>query len=176
MTRGKLVLFTDNEVFSSVEFNGDMYWDGFGKDAAKALQKSDSVNKFIKQVHKFDKKYFGYYHECGRDALVSPIYPDWGPDHIIDLRTDYYKIWFSDYLYIKNLASYTLTFLGNETCWDNEQQHFNNNDVIYKLAPGDIGIFNFTEAAADTRDCKKQNKLQKYPEMAQGHDGDEDNA
>ena len=41
MVRGKIVLATNKTTYTSVEFNGGMYWDWYGKEKVPALQKAN---------------------------------------------------------------------------------------------------------------------------------------
>ena len=62
MTRGKLVVITDKGMFSSIEFNGDMYPDnGHGADAVKLLNNEVyELDDFTPAIIKFNKEHHNY--------------------------------------------------------------------------------------------------------------------
>lgn len=60
MTRGRLVLITDEYVFVSTEFNGGMYFGGHGEEAMEAIRDVRTVDEFRDAICAFNKKYFGY--------------------------------------------------------------------------------------------------------------------
>ncbi len=104
-TRGRLVLVTqvDNidKVFTSPEFNGDMYWSGFGKRAYNTLDKVKTFDDYEKRVKKFNSNYFGY---------NGPMVVSESMDNLKDLSS-YIKKWGSDYLYIKNITGHDIDIL-----------------------------------------------------------------
>lgn len=98
MTRGKFVIITDKGTFSSLEFNGDMYFkEGHGPEVVERLARVSNVKDLIKEVDAFNTKNFHY--EVSRLDLT---YKASRKNFINFFRTNYYDIWFSDYLYIKN--------------------------------------------------------------------------
>lgn len=61
MTRGTFFVVTDSGVFSSDEFNGDMYPDGYGKIAFELLRdKIVDIKTFKSEIKKFNNNYFEY--------------------------------------------------------------------------------------------------------------------
>ncbi len=159
MTRGKLVIFGDDYILSSVEYNGDMYWTGHGREARRRLKKVKTRKDFIEENIKFDEENFGYARQLGKEGLI--YYPlaegNWSRESLLDMNTDYFKKWFSDYLYIKNLSKENLIF----TC-RNARGHEGDIPKRYMLAPGKIGIFRFGEVAENEADDFK-NKLKVLP-------------
>lgn len=100
MTRGKLVVITNHGVYSSIEFNGDMYPEGCGEDAIRELIRVDNTGKFLDAVIRFNREHHNYEIEeeelifnCGNN-IVS----------LFDMSVDYFDKWFSDYLYVKNMT------------------------------------------------------------------------
>lgn len=95
MTRGQIAIITDKGIETSIEFNGDMYYSGNGKEVIKGLKKVNTVAEYESFVevfnethHDYDKQLFYY---MGENTL--------------DFSQNYFDNWFSDYLYIKNISS-----------------------------------------------------------------------
>ncbi len=99
MTRGKFVVITEDKVLSTFEFNGDMYYDGagHGPEVIERLGRVNNKDDLNKEVREFNKNNFEYEMDDG-DTFFECQNP-------IDFSDDYFEYWFSDYLYIKNLAS-----------------------------------------------------------------------
>ena len=62
MTRGKFVVITDDRVFSSFEFNGDMYYDGHGHgpEVIERLGRVNNLEELNKEIRDFNYKNFNY--------------------------------------------------------------------------------------------------------------------
>ena len=104
MTRGKLAIVTNNRhIFTSVEFNGDMYIEGYGKDAIRSLDKVSEPGDFAEAVKTFNKEHHNY----DDRELVFDI-SDWY-DSMLDMSIDYSDNWFSDYVYLRNLSDEAIT-------------------------------------------------------------------
>lgn len=99
MTRGKFVVITDDKVLSTFEFNGDMYYDGqgHGPEVIERLGRVNNKDDLNKEVREFNENNHQYKMDDG-DTFFEAQNP-------IDFSDDYFGYWFSDYLYIKNLAS-----------------------------------------------------------------------
>lgn len=95
MTRGNFVLITDEGVFASVQFNGDMYPSYNGRYVYNMLKKVETFDEFKAAVKRFDENRFGY----GEEANTLKRYSN------LDFSDDYYGRYNSDYLYIKNISS-----------------------------------------------------------------------
>lgn len=95
MTRGKIIFIDrDGRVYSSVEFNGDMYPDG---NADRILEMFEAgfftnYNNFECFVIRFNKSHYGY-----EDELIHPVACD--EEMVIDVKENW-----TDYLYIINNA------------------------------------------------------------------------
>jgi hypothetical protein len=102
MTRGKMVLITPLfKVLSSIEFNGDMYYDGgYGEEICSIFKLISSEEGFKQMVAGFNNNNFEY----NDDPLVYAI--DFDTLRVFD--TNYYDIWSSDYLYIKNCCPFDI--------------------------------------------------------------------
>lgn len=105
MTRGRLVLITDDAIYSSVEFNGDMYWEGHGKDAYEGMEKVKNIKDYESFVEQFDKQKFGYAKEDGCDLIRVIAGSDEKKKEYLNFKDEYLAKWFSDYLYIKNVGT-----------------------------------------------------------------------
>lgn len=125
MTRGNFVLLTNDANWMSVQFNGDMYPSGKGKLVYYMLQNQvtdyDSLATAIRQ---FDDACFGYVKEYEED-----VSPRKAPNEI-DFSHDYFKIYHSDYLYIKNMADFPITIID-----EGKQKH--------KIQPDEIQVWYF---------------------------------
>lgn len=99
MTRGKFVVITDDKVLSTFEFNGDMYYTdyGHGPEVIERLGRVNNTDDLNKEVREFNENNHKYEMDDG-DTFFECQNP-------IDFSDDYLGYWFSDYLYIKNLAS-----------------------------------------------------------------------
>ena len=60
MTRGKLVLIENNGVWTSDEYNGDMYYECHGQVAVAMLKKVSNLSGFANTICRFNKCEFGY--------------------------------------------------------------------------------------------------------------------
>ncbi len=121
MTRGKMVLLSDDTVISTIEFNGDMYPSGNGGIAYKALEKVKSEEDLRKAAMKLNERY-GY---------NEPLVWSWKyADDLLDMSTGYFDKWFSDYLYIKNGGDQSACIVER-------------NGDEFELKPGEVVVLNF---------------------------------
>ena len=93
MTRGKIIYIDrDGKVFSSVEFNGDMYPDGNADRILELFEAGyfTSYNSYENFVVRFNKSHYGYTEE-----LIHPFVCK--EDRVIDVTENW-----TDYLYIIN--------------------------------------------------------------------------
>jgi len=145
MTRGTAIIITKNNVYSTVEYNGDMYPDGKGdamlQDLRKIHAKKDLLELQAKWIDNYGyteeekKKLYPYIHTT--KWLIEEL--KWLTKHenmtkkdlfkavvnyfkisnnfkkqIIDFRIDYYKYWFSDWLFIKNISNEKFVIVEND--------------------------------------------------------------
>ena len=107
MTRATLYLFTDKQVTSSCEYNGDGYPEGYGVLYMELLERTKTVKDFTSMVQQFNSLTFKYegkiiYHEIIEKHFNSSL----GGKKIIDLnKADYNKVYFSDWIFLKNISS-----------------------------------------------------------------------
>ena len=83
MTRGKFVLITEDQVYISIEFNGDMYPSGHGIEVMNRLKKVHTPDDFISEVTGFNKENFQY-----KDKLIYTESLAWFKK-FKDFRIDY---------------------------------------------------------------------------------------
>lgn len=72
MTRGTAYLFLGgNVVYSSIEFNGDMYFDGcgYGSEMMEAIKFCDTLEGFAEIVKEFNESH----HKYREDVLVYQV-------------------------------------------------------------------------------------------------------
>ena len=107
MTRGTFYYFSsDGKVYASNEFNGDMYFEGHGEDAAKGLSMVNSLDDFKKFVRVFNRKHFRYPDDevrtyCIGDAVLGGF-----------LNMDnYFQKYGSDYIYLMNATDNPMEFI-----------------------------------------------------------------
>ena len=112
MTRGKIFFVSDELIYSSIEFNGDMMPDSLGEFAIDCLQKANDWKSFVEQLKWFDNKFFHYNENVNGGIYRSrPL-----SDNSFNFAEDYFKNFGSDYLYIKNNGSKTLKIIdANDT-------------------------------------------------------------
>ncbi len=114
MTRGKMVLITPQfEAYTTTEFNGDMYWEGYGKELCPYLIQINDLEAFKDYVEAFNSKNFDYDEEL-IDEVPFSYFKLFGID-------TYFTYWFSDYLYIKNACPFDIII-----------KDYNGNDVTLK--------------------------------------------
>ena len=124
MTRGNFLLITDTANWMSSQFNGDMYPSGNGKIVYHMLESVKNYNDLTAAILKFDKERFGYSYEYGEDMTPKIISDN------IDFSKDYYAVYNSDYLYIKNASDKDCTIIAK-------------NEVEQTIKPGEIQVWNF---------------------------------
>ena len=122
MTRFQIAVIKDGVIYTSTEFNGDGYWSGHGEVVYAALQNITTVEEWKEYVTKFNSETFEYDEE-----LHYKIEDEY--DNYLDMSEDYFKNWFSDYIYIKNIGEDEVEFITE------------NGKTI--LVPNDVAVFNF---------------------------------
>lgn len=120
MTRGKIVAVTDTELWSSVEFNGDMYPDdgGHGEEVIEGLKECKTLMNYRGFCEEFNNENFQYEgeFECedGEDGELF-IARKIDPRGKFDLEGDsYFEKWFSDWLYVKNFGTRNADFIDRD--------------------------------------------------------------
>ena len=123
MTRGNFLLITDTANWMSIQFNGDMYPSCNGKFVYHMLESVETYDDLAAAILKFDEERFGYSYEYGEDMTPKSISDN------IDFSKDYYAVYNSDYLYIKNASDKDCTIIAK-------------NEVEQTIKPGEIQIWN----------------------------------
>lgn len=108
MTRGKLVLVTNanGDCLVSPELNGDMYCEGRspGMKAFKRLQNCNDEDQFAKITETFLSEY-RYLDEYKEEKIKNRKYLRYSNVVLNNFEsTNYFKNWFSDFLYIRNIS------------------------------------------------------------------------
>jgi hypothetical protein len=129
MTRGQMVIILpNNKVLTSIEFNGDMYFEGLGQEAFLRLLAVNSEEKYLETVKEFNTLHYGY-----KENLTYP-HPY---DSLVNMKNyGYFDLtspdcWFSDYLYIKNISGNT--------------QHIETHECSVDIENGGVCVLNFEE-------------------------------
>ena len=126
MTRWTAYLITDGWIYSSTEFNGDMYPEGYGESFILGLEKVKTFNEFIAMLVLFNQQAHGYPVE---EVATLHSQSFWGKP-IVFSDDDYYEKYFSDWTFWKNATSTPVEFeTRDEKC--------------FTLLPGRTIAFNF---------------------------------
>jgi len=129
MTRGTFVLLTkDGKLYQSLEFNGDMYWDGYGEEAFNLMQDIETKEQFKNAVILFNETHHNYTDEEEYIYNCEPV------EEFLNgfVKTKYFEYWFSDYIFFKNASEHDITV-----------KDYNNNDIVLKN--GEVTILKFGE-------------------------------
>lgn len=108
MTRGKFVLFCPEAVWQSTEFNGDMYFEGNGREAAEGMQDVHTAEGLEILMLRFNSRHYGYPEEevTVTGGLMDKV--QYGA--MLDMKHDYFSKYGSDYLFIANRSGKALEF------------------------------------------------------------------
>ena len=146
MTRGTFYLIhnykTDSILFSSCEFNGDMYPGGHYEEAVSLLSHVRSAADFYKIAFVFDKRNFHYaeqenssFFSFDRKVMIANTIPklshiSFNKNTVIDMRINYFENWFSDYLFFRIIGEAPVQFIDTD-------------GKPYFAQPGETITFNF---------------------------------
>lgn len=113
MTRGTAFLLLDDVCLESVEFNGEMYPEGYGDMFFEQLKKVKDRKDFEKFISEFNKSSFGYEYETliykiEKVEMYDVITKD---ELIIDFNYKYFERFGSDWIFFKNLTGTFVKFL-----------------------------------------------------------------
>lgn len=148
MTRGKIVLVTNNRVFETTEFNGDM-----GPDMVIGILTTQLIDKInsrqdLENAAAEINKYYGY-----SEKLVYIK----NKEHIKSFsKRTYFKRWFSDYLYVIN---------RRDTALDIKDY----NGRMVQLQPNEYGIFRFGTLISKHKSKKKRLVYIAHPFTSNGN-------
>ena len=124
MTRGNFILITNTANWMSIQFNGDMYPSCNGKFVYHMLESVETYDDLTAAILKFDKERFGYADMHDIDLSPKSISDD------INFSEDYFTIYNSDYLYIKNASDKECTIIAK-------------NGAKQTIKPGEIQVWDF---------------------------------
>lgn len=124
MTRGNFILITNTANWMSIQFNGDMYPSCNGKFVYHMLESVETYDDLTAAILKFDKERFGYADMHDIDLAPKSISDD------INFSEDYYAVYNSDYLYIKNASDKECTIIAK-------------NGAKQTIKPGEIQVWDF---------------------------------
>lgn len=124
MTRGNFILITNTANWMSIQFNGDMYPSCNGKFVYHMLESVEIYDDLTTAILKFDKERFGYADMHDIDLAPKSISDD------INFSEDYFAIYNSDYLYIKNASDKECTIIAK-------------NGMKQTIKPGEIQVWDF---------------------------------
>ena len=140
MTRGNFVLMTNTANWMSIQFNGDMYPSCNGKLVYHMLESVETHDDLTSAILKFDEECFGYADEYDADLSPDRISDD------IDFSKDYFAVYNSDYLYIKNASDKECTIIAK-------------NGMKQAIKPGEIQVWNFGNLVALDNEILEELKL-----------------
>ena len=144
MTKGNFVLITNTANWMSIQFNGDMYPSGNGKLVYHMLESVETYNDLTAAILRFDKERFGYSDEYGLSLAPKSISDD------INFSEDYFAIYNSDYLYIKNASDKECTIIAK-------------NGAKQTIKPGEIQVWDFGRPVQpDAEDLELNNDEKKF--------------
>ena len=98
MTRGKFAIINDKGVYTSYEFNGDMYYDGHGSEVVERLKRVENEKDFVREVEEFNAENFEYNGEFNKPFFIEKN---------MNFSKEYFDKYFSDYVYVKNITDET---------------------------------------------------------------------
>lgn len=114
-TRGTGYLLMKDKVMFSTEFNGDMYPEGLGNEFFKGLSKCNSEKDFNVFINDFNMEYFGYPEDPTNVMLNFKFYDFIGENLVIDFNNNYFRHFFSDWTFFKNLSGKEIKFFTRKS-------------------------------------------------------------
>lgn len=110
MTRGTFVLFMPEDIYLTTEFNGGMYLEGYGEEAAKLIRTISTPEELLEMIKKFNARH----HKYPEEEIVVYREERYSTAEMMDMSKNYMKKYFSDYLFIKNCTGKPLIVTGEE--------------------------------------------------------------
>lgn len=146
MTRGTIVVFIDDGIYKTTQYNGDMYPEGRGGEAYRYLQEVEDLDDFEYLAQRINAH---YRYEEGNEIYIAAKKGTEEYGVLKNLNSDrYYRDWNSDYLYIKNLENEPVCIISRGK----------GGKPIY-INPGNIGVFHFGDYVEDVEEQLPQKKL-----------------
>lgn len=110
MTRFQIVGIFEDKILTAGEFNGDGYFEGMGKEVCREFAKittEEEYQRLAKDINDNNYEYEGQIIfklaptiKAEKDESEVDIFDFYQ----LDKKDEYFNIWFSDYLYIKNFT------------------------------------------------------------------------
>ena len=138
MTRGKMIIITDEGTYRTTEFNGDIYFECYGEEVARKMREINSKTDLLNYEKEFNKMYFDYPEEM-------ELYRIDETDDMFNMSVDYFKRWFSDYLFFKNAGSKDIIIMQRDGSGE------------YTLKSGQTVVLHFGSIAEDFRFIYEEN-------------------
>lgn len=105
-TRGTIYLITDKYIMSTLEFNGDMYKDGYGGEIMEELEYVKSLKDFRKTITNFNNRNHQYNEDLFYPVQKKAFLTKKGTEYIIEMTDDnYFTKFFSDWTFWKNISN-----------------------------------------------------------------------
>lgn len=150
MTRGTIVIFINDGIYKTAEYNGDMSPKGIGGEVYEYLKEVENLSDFERLARSINSH---YRYEEGNEIYIAAEKGTEEYDALKNFNSGrYYKDWGSDYLYVKNLENEPVCI----TCKGADEKSVNIN-------PGSIAVFRFGEYVEDVEEQLPQKKLKLKP-------------
>lgn len=107
MTRGMAILLMKGYVMTSLQFNGDVYPDGYGDEFINKLSKVKDDTDFDIFINEFNDLHFGY--DNDEVTFGHPNEVLYSEDNIVNL-INLSSRFNSDWIFFKNLTGSTVKF------------------------------------------------------------------
>ena len=107
MTRFQIVGIFNDTIYTTTEFNGDGYFSGYGHEVCERFLKAKTFEDYKRIVEEVNES-FGYEEKLIYDNVKASEFD------FLKNKADYYNIWFSDYLYIKNFTDKDFEVVDDE--------------------------------------------------------------
>lgn len=127
MTRFQIIGIFEDKILAAGEFNGDGYFEnGHGEEICAQFPNIKTEEDYRKMVKDMNDQYFGY-----EENLIYQVEdPEDLNFYKLKQENRYFKVWFSDYLYIINLS-------------DEDREIIDENHINITLKPGGWVTINF---------------------------------
>lgn len=100
MTRFRIIAIFNDAIYTSIEFNGDGYFTGWGHEVCEKLDKCKTYEQYAELVKWVNDEGFEYPDQLiWDDCSVNDF-----DFYKLNQNHEYFNVWFSDYLYIKNFT------------------------------------------------------------------------
>ena len=112
MTRGSAFLILKDKVLESVEFNGNMYPEGYGDDFLEGLKECQNEKDFKQFIYNFNQENFQYKEKLVYEVKIEDFFDELKKgERVIDFNNNYFERFFSDWVFFKNLSGIPIKFI-----------------------------------------------------------------